>query len=242
MANKLSPLAWVGIGCAGLALVGMIVAGVAVYMGASWVKGKAENFADEMNENPALASAKILAAANPDLDIVDSDKDAQTVTFKNNKTGETVTVNLEQIKEGKISFTNDEGTASLSAEEGSFTATGPDGQTTVWGAAAEHPDWAPAYTGTTPVGVASVNSQESLGGMFSMETPDAPDKVLTWYKGKLSDAGFSETSSTSTSADGGSMHIVSMRNEEKKQDVTLTVVTSAGESGTKISVNYSMTK
>ncbi len=238
MANKLSPLAWIGIGCVGLVLVGVIGAGVFFI----WIKGKAEDFAGEMEKNPALAMAKGIAAVNPELDIVSSDDQAQTVTIKNNKTGETATFDFNQLKEGKLTFTTDQGTATISSEEGTLTATGPDGQKTVWGGGAEYPEWVPAYTGTKPVGVASVNSQESLAGMFSMETPDAPDKVVDWYKGKLADAGFTETSSTSTSADGGSMRILSMRNEDKKQDVSLTVVTNPGEAGTKISVTYNMTK
>ncbi len=238
MAKKLSPLVWVGIGCAGLIVVGMIAAGVFLY----WAKGKAEDFAAEAEKNPTLVAAKILAAADPDLEIVGSDDQAQTVTFKNNKTGETATVNLEQIQQGKISFTTDEGTTSFSADQDSATFTGPDGQKSTWGSGAELPNWVPAYTGTTPVGVANVNSQENMGGMFTMETSDTPDKVIDWYKTKLAGAGFKETATNSASADGTAMHNLTMRNEAQSQDITLTVVTNPTEPGTKISVNYNMSK
>jgi hypothetical protein len=238
MAKKLSPLVWVGIGCAGLIVVGMIAAGVFVY----WVKGKAEDYVAEAEKNPTLAAAKLLAAADPDLEIVSSDDQAQTVTFKNNKTGETATVNLEQIQQGKISFTTNEGTTSFSADQGTATFTGPDGQKSTWGDGAELPNWVPAYSGTTPVGVANVNSQENMGGMFTMETPDAADKVIDWYKAKLAGAGFKETASNSSSSSGTAMQILSMSSAAQSQDITVTVMTSPDEPGTKISVNYNMSK
>lgn len=237
MAKKLSPLAWIGIGCAGLILVGAIVTGVVLF----WAKGKVDDFVADSEKNPALATAKILAMTNPDIEIVGSDDQAQTVTIKDVKTGETTTFNLEQLNQGKWSVTTDEGTTTFSADQNGASVTGPDGQTTTWGNG-ELPEWIPAYTGTTPVGVANVNSQDNMGGMFTMDTPDAPDKVIDWYKSKLAGAGFKEDSSSSASSDGTTMHNLSMRNEANKQDVNLTIVTSPTEPGTKISVNYSMSK
>ena len=57
----LSPLAWIGIGCLGLLVIGGIVATVITV----FVARKVSEVASEMEEDPVATTAKLLAAANP---------------------------------------------------------------------------------------------------------------------------------------------------------------------------------
>jgi hypothetical protein len=90
----LSPLAWVGIGCLGLLVIGGIVATVVTVL----VVGKVKQVATEMEEDPVATTAKLLAAANPDVELVATDKENRTVTFRDVKTGEELTFGYDDIE------------------------------------------------------------------------------------------------------------------------------------------------
>lgn len=51
-----------------------------------------------------LATAKLIIQANPDLDLVSSDEAAGTMTVRNKRTNEVITVSIEDVKNGKIRF------------------------------------------------------------------------------------------------------------------------------------------
>lgn len=234
MAKKLSPLVWVLIGCGGLVLIGVIGLGIFGF----WAKSKLTEFSEEASKNPAMILAKGYAMANPDVEITGSDDENQTVTFRDKKSGKEVTLNLEQIKEGKFSFETEEGTTTFSSDEKSLTINGPQGQSTTWGENAELPTWVPTYPNTKPVGVASVNDDKQMGGMFSMETTDTAEAVVDWYKTKFSEGGYTEKSVTSASSETGTMRSLTARNDQTNQNITLTVTTSDANSGTIIQVTY----
>ena len=68
---------------------------------------------DMIQRNPAYAIAKMAVAANPDLSEVSHDDRAGTITLRDNKTGKVMTMNFDDIKNGKIRFsgTDDNGKA-----------------------------------------------------------------------------------------------------------------------------------
>jgi hypothetical protein len=51
-----------------------------------------------------MAIAKILTATNPDVEVLSTDEDRNTITIRDKKTRETVTVNFDDVKKGKIVF------------------------------------------------------------------------------------------------------------------------------------------
>ena len=94
--KKIHPVVWVLIGLAGcFLLVIMAVVAGGVYV------------ASRIAQNPAEAAA-LIAAGNPDVEVVSSNRDRGLVTFREKSTGKTVTVNLEQLKQGRIVFTDQE--------------------------------------------------------------------------------------------------------------------------------------
>lgn len=78
----LSPVVWIAIGCAGV----LVLAGIATFAGGIFIFNKAKNVVEEMEKNPVLATAKLITATNPDVELVATDEESQTVIFLNSKT------------------------------------------------------------------------------------------------------------------------------------------------------------
>lgn len=204
----LSPLAWVGIGCGGLLLLAIIAFVVAGAIGLSWLGGKAKEFED----NPAMASAKMMVRMNPELELVESDDEAGTLTIRNKETGEVMTVGLDEIEEGRIRFESEDGEEIIigmeeGAEEGegAFTVRDEEGNTRMRiGAGGEEdiPEWVPRYEGAAAQGTYYSESGGEVSGGFSFETADPVDDVLAYFAEAFAEAGLEETGRTTSQAAG----------------------------------------
>lgn len=205
----LSPIAWVGIGCGGLAVLffaGCLVAG---YMGMAWIDGIVGEFAD----NPAMASAKMVVRTNPELELVSSDDEAGTLTIRNRETGEILTVDLEQIEQGRIRFETSDQDGETQYRIGS-------------GSDEDIPDWVPRYPGVAPTGTSLMQSGGEISGGFSLETDDSVDDVISYYREALETAGFTETAHT-TSQSGGTRN-ANLVAESGDRQVTVTATSDDG--------------
>ena len=59
------------------------------------------------------ATARFIAAANPEIELVDADKSNRIITFRNTETGEDFTFDYDDIEEGRFSFTSGDDSASI---------------------------------------------------------------------------------------------------------------------------------
>lgn len=214
----LSPLAWVGIGCGVIAIIGAIVVGGLVTAGGWFAKKQI----DRLEKNPTLVAAEWAVRANPDLEVVSSDESKGTLTIKNKKTGEEITINAEDAKEGRISFKTDKGTAVMEgSQEGGFKVTNEKGETTTFGAgggAQKLPSWMPVYPGGTVQGTYDVNNAEGRSVAFQVTTSDAVSKVLDFYEDQLESAGLKvskNTFSTGGQDSGGTLSAESADGKRK---------------------------
>lgn len=203
----LSPLAWVGIGCGALLVIVLIGMAIAVAMGVSWLGGKAKEFED----NPAMATAKLMVAANPEVELVEADDEAGTITVRNKETGEVVTVSLDEIEEGRISFESEDGeTVTMGMEEGedgegTFTVRDSEGKATFRvGAGGEDqvPGWVPRYEDVAIQGTFHSVSGGKISGGFSFETTDSVEEVMDRFAEAFADEGLSETGRNTYQAGG----------------------------------------
>lgn len=205
----LPPLAWVGIGCGALILIGVIAVGVGMW----WVGNKAKDFAVELEANPAYAAAKMAIQVNPELELLESDDEAGTLTVRNKSTGEVVTFDLEEIQQGKLEiFTEggEETSVTFSAGEGGLEVQSEEGgkssRLRIGGAAAEIPSWVPVYPDTEPSSPFISESAEGTQGAFTLTTGDSPDEVISWYTDEIGALGMEPQSSTfSTAGSRGGM-------------------------------------
>lgn len=232
----LGPLGWIAIGCGAIVLLGILALGVGGY----FFKTKV---VDPMQENPAMATAEMIVKLNPDLELVSSDPDKNTLTVKNKKTGEVVTINAEDIKEGKISFESDEGTtvvdASSSGESGSVKMTGPDGAEVTWGggqAPKDLPEWVPVYPGSDAQGAMDATTAEGRSAMFSLSTDDSVDEVIEFYESKLKEAGLQVDKNT-MEVNGQRSAILVAKSGDEKQTVSATIGQQDGKTTASITFN-----
>ena len=125
----LSRWVWVGIGCAGFLVLGAVAAGVGGY----FLLGKAKEVAREMEEDPIAATSRLIAAANPEIELVTADKQEGIVTFRNTETGEEFTFDYSDIEEGRFSFESgdDKTSFSLDSEGERMTITTDEGTVTL---------------------------------------------------------------------------------------------------------------
>ena len=174
----LSPLAWVLII---LGVVFVLMMGACVACGLV-VTQAARELASDFEANPAKAMAELAVRANPDIELVESDDDAGTMTVRNTETGEELTLNFEDITEGRFSITTDEGGVSFDtdADGGGITATGVDGSVSRIGALGgeDLPEWLDPYPAGTiaPGGFRGVTA-DGVAGAFQMSTDDACSEV-----------------------------------------------------------------
>ena len=103
VASKTSPLVWILVAVAGLFVLGIIsVVGTGFFV---IHKAKEAGFdSDLMRRNPGLAVAKLVAATNPDLEVVSVDDGKGRITIREKSTGKTTTVTFDEMKRGKFTF------------------------------------------------------------------------------------------------------------------------------------------
>jgi hypothetical protein len=216
---------WALIGCFGL----VVIAGIAISVGGWFV-------ANTIKGNPAAVAARILAATNPDVEVVSVDGEGGRITLRDKKTGKQVTLDLDDIKKGRISFEGEGGEkmeikTQGEGEQGSIEITGKDGTAKIGKNAAVLPDWVPSYPGAETVHSMQMNTPDAKGGTINCKTGDSPEKVAEFYESALKGAGM-EVSKNSTQS--GDFKLLQVGGEDKGNNRTINVTVSVTEQGTMI--------
>ncbi|MES1241065.1 MAG: hypothetical protein ABUT39_05545 [Acidobacteriota bacterium] len=237
--NKMSPLAKVAIGCGIFAVICALVVGAAVSFGVHWFKKK-------VGDNPTLAVAEAIVRANPELEVVESDPKAGTLTIKNTKTGEVVTMNAKDVEDGKITFTTKEGTTtfdgSKSGEGGEIKVTNEKGEQATFtagqGAPQNLPSWIPTYSGGEVQGVMDASTAEGRSATFTVSTTDSIDEVANFYESQLKSSGF-KVEKGSYEAGGQKTVTLTATGDDKR---SANVMVSTGDGKTQAVVNFNEKK
>ncbi|HTQ78781.1 MAG TPA: hypothetical protein VMM92_02210 [Thermoanaerobaculia bacterium] len=232
----LGPLGWIAIGCGILFIICAAVLAVGGYF--------AKRGFDKFQKNPTKTAAEFIVRANPDLELVSTDDTAGTMTVKNKKTNETVTMNFADIKNGKFKFTTDKGTATIDASgangTGTLKVTDEKGQTSTMSAGAGSPknlpSWLPSYPGGTTQGSYTADTPQGHTGTFSLTTSDSVEKVASYYESQFKAGGLSVEKNLVSSNDKTSGGTVVATSADKKHVASL-MLSSQG-SGTQAAVTY----
>jgi hypothetical protein len=231
----MSPLAWVGIGCAVIIVLAVLAMGVFGY----FVKKQVTKF----EKNPGMTAAELIVRANPDLELVNADEKTNTLTVKNKKTGETVTFSAEDIKNGKMTVKTDKGTATFDASGGKdggvVKVTDEKGQTATFqaggGGPKDLPSWVPVYPGATAQGTFDSTGPQGRAASFSVTTKDSVDKVADWYEGQLKAAGFKVEKNTMATNGATSGGAVTGKSDDGKRTVAVILSAAAGQTQAAVS-------
>lgn len=222
MKRKTSPWVWVLVVLGAIVLMVVVVLGLGVWFVAH--KAKQAGFDTALlKKNPGLAAVKMMTAMNPDIELIRTDDDRGVAVIRNKKENKLYTINLEEARNGKITFqeegkppttltTNTDGT-------GAVKITTSDGNTATLGAGGQLPSWVPAYPGATVESNVSGSSNEGSGGNFNLKTSDSSDKVVAFYQDQLKSAGFKLTSNI-TEQEGKKIAMLTGEDNDKRRNVT----------------------
>jgi hypothetical protein len=224
--SKTSPIVWVLVILLGLfVLGGLAVAGFTFFVVHKVRQAGLDP--DLIRRNPGLAVGKMIAAANPDAEVIHTDDSAGTITIRDRKTGKVVTMTFDQAKNGQFKMTTqDEDGKNASVEFGGGTG--------------KLPSWVPNYPGSTAQGTFSVKGDSSdgsgEGGNFTFTTKDSASKAMSFYQDKAKEMGM-KVNLTSTTEQGG---MIIAADEDSKR--SLTVVVGGGSGDTTVNVTYTQKK
>jgi hypothetical protein len=233
--KRTHPLVWVAVGCAGVIMLGAFV----LVVGSYFVFNAVKDVAEEVEDQPVVAAARLIAATNPEIELIEADEENRVVVFRNTKTDEEYTIDFEDIEEGKFSFFSDDEsfTLELDSDEddsGTLTITTEDG-TTRFGAGAhigDIPSWVPVYPGTTPEGTYSSESPEGRSGAYTIETEDELDLVVDFYISELEEQGL-EIVNQARSKEGAFLTA-----QSPDDDLTMNLGASIENGKTKVVINF----
>ena len=218
--RRTSPMVWVLV-----IVLGLFVLGGATIAGLSFfVVHKVRQAGidpDLMRRNPGLAISRMVAAVNPDIQVLNTDDSAGTITVRDRRTGKVTTLTFDQARNGRFSVTaQDDQGKNATLEFG--------------GSAKGIPDWVPSYPGgSAPQGTYSVSAENGkVGGNFTFTTTDSPDRVLSFYLDKCKELGLRTTNISSPT--GGS--VIGRDDTDRR---TLAVFVGNG-SPTGVNVTYSV--
>lgn len=226
----MSPLAWIGIGCGAILLLGVLAVGVGGYI----FKKKV---VDPVAENPTMAAAEMIVRMNPELELVSSDREKGTLTVRNKKDGEVVTLNASDIENGNFTIETDEGKTVIDTSgaqeggDGTIKVSGADGQELTFGggdAPKNLPDWVPVYPGATAQGAFDATSNGERSAQFTLLSDDSIEEIMAFYEEKFNGAGLKVTKSTAE-ADGQRTGMLSGSSEDDKRTVLVVVGPAEGK-------------
>jgi hypothetical protein len=171
---------------------------------------------------PGYAIAKIIAAANPNAEIVRTDDGAGTITIRDRHTGKTVTMSFDDARHGRFRFEAEDENGKHAALE--------------IGGAAHLPSWVPSYPGSQPQAIFSAKGESDdvsgEGGNFSFTTSDPGSRVRSFYE----DEGRRQGMDVSLQTRGSDTGVVVLRDPDERRRLTVLVSPNGGE--TTVNVTY----
>ncbi len=241
----LGPLAWILIILGGL-FTFAIIAIVAIGFFAVHKLKQAGFDPDLMRRNPALATAKMVTAFNPDLEVISVDDARGVIRVHDKKQNKNFLLNFEDAKHGKMVM-QEEGkqavtfSASGDGANGTIDVKSADGSFRIGGNGPVNlPAWVPSYPGSQPQG--TFTSQDAQGSRvaYVFKTGDPSDKVVAFYKSGLESSGLKVDNTSMTSSNGNTGGVISAKDDADKREASVIVGTENGQ--TSVTVTYNEKK
>ncbi len=212
-AKKRNVWLWVLGGCGVVTLLGIVAVGVVLYI-AYYAASRA---VDEVSKNPVRTAAKVIEMADPDIEVVAVDEEKELVTFRNKKTGTTMTVSLKELeKQGK--------SGERTGNPAPSTASQPSSAPPDVGISDRDnlPNWVLVYPGAKVTAKVTSGSGSKVSGSLTLMTRDKPEAVFSFYETRLDGTGFSVT----RAASGGYRAIAAKRDSGESVSVVVMKVES----------------
>jgi hypothetical protein len=237
--KKTSPWVWVAVGCGGIIILGGLILTAVTYFAAQKLKAVAKDFEDD----PARATAEMVVKFNPDLELVESDEPGK-ITIREISSGKVGTFDLEDVKEGRLTFETADGRMEINAkggEDGSVMTMTNDGGTSqlkIGSSTEDVPRWVPIYPRAEGVnGTYHTSTPEAEVGMVQISTRDSVDDVLAHYRKVLDDEGFELKNDSKSQTPQGKVGALVGAHPDGRS-LTLAVTDAEGGGKVSVSMNY----
>ena len=171
---------------------------------------------DLWHRNPGLAASKMMAAFNPNLELVRINEGDNTITMRDKRSGHEVTMSFNDVQQGRFHM-------NMRGDNGASVDIGGD--------ASKLPSWIPAYPGAKPEVAFTGSSDQGEGGTFTFKTPDSPQDVMKFYQDQINGLGL-KTYMVANTSDGGTIGA----SEQNGRSLNVTVGASGGQ--TNVTVIY----
>ena len=224
--KKRGPLFWILAGCGTL----VVIAGIVIAVGGFWAFRAAKQAGldpELLQKNPAMAVAKMMVAANPDLEFVSVDDARGIITVRDKKTGKKLTVNLAEAQKGKFVFEDETGQkvemqAQGEGDKASIDIKSAEGRMTL-GANTQLPEWLPNYPGAEGAGTFGITSKEGSAATYTFKTNDTVEDVVSFYEDALKNEGL-EVQKQATQLPGqGAGAVLGAKDSSSQRTATITV-------------------
>ncbi|MBI4877669.1 MAG: hypothetical protein HY822_23810 [Acidobacteria bacterium] len=236
--KKTSPWVWVAVGVGAFIMIIVLVVVAGAFF--VWYKVKQAGLDPElMKKNPALAVSKLVAATNPNVEVLGVDDSKGIIRVREKSSGKIMTLNFEDAKQGRFVF-QEEGKDAVVVKqtgEGEVKVSSAEGTMTFRQGAGKTPGWAPVYPGATMEGNVSMQGGEGESGSFHFTTKDSADKVVAFYESALKSAGMKVTSNLTREGGSNTGGMVMGQDDAKNRNVMATIGT--GDQGTTVNVVFS---
>lgn len=213
----LPTLAWVGIGCGTLLVIGVIVVSMLV----GTCTRKVGQWSKEMQKNPQKAAAEMMVRFNPDLEMMSQDESTGEMTVRVKSSGEEITMSYKDIAEGKITVKD---------AEGNVTQVGKADMSKL-------PAWVPRYPGVGEGGGGGQTKKgDGVEGFVMFTTGDAPQAVADFFKEEAGKAGLGSNSESKFSLNG--QETVTLECSGDGRRLAVNAVRGSAGSDTTVTVSY----
>lgn len=208
------PPAKKGIPVWGWLLIAFFTLAFLVVIGASVLTYFLVKKAETVAKNPLSAIVQLAAAANPDIDVLDVNENTGKITVRDKKTGKTIVIDSDNIKDGKIVIDSDDGHAVIGA-----------------GANVKAPSWIYLPPEAKIAGGMTANTPNGDTGtvVFTSNIPIAGLKAF--FEDKYKSDGFDTSLATVSTTNGEEALNLVFRHEGRKRNVTIVAAKSADGTG-----------
>jgi hypothetical protein len=234
---------WVVGGCFGLLLLGGLGLTAAGYFGLKIFQETTGLSSEELEQRPAFAAAKLITAFNPEIELVDADEATQRITIREKSTGRTMTVSLDELKNGRITFSDSDGkVVNMEVEgeggNGSLRIRSDDGEEVLSvqsgdAAGNEFPSWVPVPQGSFVSRNRIANGQTKIYA-GKLVSPLSAEQFAAWFDGAAQAAGL-EVKSRNISKAGDSVSVVLLASSADNIRMLQTTGTKTGSDGLEVS-------
>ena len=208
-------IAWVGMGCGGLLIVGVIAVGLVI----SFFKKKIDDF----TKNPEKAAAEMVVSMNPDLKKISQNDETGEMTIRT-KEGEEITLSYKDISEGRFMVKD---------KDGNVTQFGSTDLTKV-------PSWVPQATDLKDgVSLYHGETAKEISGQFSGKSTRSAKDLEAELSSKWAASGISSNNKGVTNVNGTSIITLNYSDEKRKLQI---VITEKSGSETLVNTFYSENK